>query len=50
MFNWLINLFGDAAYDSAIYSADIASNMGMHQMKEPENLQKLASEAKNIEE
>ena len=50
MFNWLINLFGDAAYDSAIYSADCASNVGVYQMKEPENLQKFASEAKNIEE
>ncbi|MBQ4630114.1 MAG: hypothetical protein IJB70_03920 [Clostridia bacterium] len=50
MFNWLINLFGDAAYDSAIYSADLASNAGMHQMKEPENLQEIAMEAKKEDE
>lgn len=46
MFNWLSSLFTSMAYDAAIYSAGLASNSGMHQMKEPEGLQKLAEEFK----
>ena len=34
---------------AAIYSAGLASGNGMHQMKEPEELQELAKEAKKDE-
>ncbi len=47
MFNWISNLFAGAALDAAIYSAGLASTGGMHQMKEPKGLQKLAEESKN---
>lgn len=47
MFNWLLSIFAGAAFDAAIYSADCASAMGMHQMKEPANLQKIAKEHKS---
>lgn len=47
MFNWLSSLFTSMAYDAAIYSAGLASNSGMHQMKEPENLQDEAKKVKN---
>lgn len=46
MFNWISSLFAGAALDMAIYSAGLASGNGMHQMKEPEGLQKLAEESK----
>ena len=46
MFNWISSLFAGAALDMAIYSAGLASANGMHQMKEPEGLQKLAEESK----
>ena len=42
MFEWIKNVIVGAAYDAAIYSADTASYFGMHQMKEPANLQELA--------
>ena len=48
MFNWLSNLFVGAAFDVAIYSAGLASANGLHQIKEPENLQKVAQEHKEI--
>lgn len=47
MLDWLSNLFAGAAFDIAIYSAGLASANGMHQIKEPEGLQKLAEESKN---
>lgn len=37
----------DAALETAILSAGLASGGGMHQMKEPEGLQKFAAEYKN---
>ena len=46
MFNWISSLFAEIAYDSAIYSAGLASSNGLHQLKEPEDLQKLAEESK----
>ena len=46
MFNWLNSLFAGAALDAAIYSAGLASGSGLHQMKEPEGLQKLADDYK----
>ena len=46
MFNWISSLFAGAAFDMAIYSAGLASGSGMHQMKEPETLQKVAQEYK----
>lgn len=46
MFSWICSLFAGAAYDVAIYSAGLASGNGMHQMKEPENLQRIAKEQK----
>ena len=46
MFNWISSFFAGAALDMAIYSAGLASGNGMHQMKEPEGLQKLAEENK----
>ena len=46
MFNWLSNLFAGFAFDAAINSVGLASSNGMHQMKEPEGLQKLAEESK----
>lgn len=46
MFNWISNLFVGAALDIAICSAGLASIGGMHQMKEPKDLQKLAEENK----
>lgn len=50
MFNWLSNLLMssmlDAAFNAAIHSAELASNRGMHQIEEPENLQKVAKEYK----
>lgn len=46
MLNWLLGIFAGAAFDAAIYSADCASIGGMHQMKEPESLQKIVKECK----
>ena len=50
MFSWLSNLFmgstADAALEAAIYSAGLASNCGLHQIKAPDALQALAAEAK----
>lgn len=46
MFNWISSLFAGAALDMAVSSAGLASIGGMHQMKEPEGLQKLAEESK----
>lgn len=50
MFEWLSGLFlsstADAAFEAAIYSVDLASNRGMHQIEEPDNLQKIANEYK----
>lgn len=46
MFNWISSLFAGAAFDMAIYSAGLASGSGMHQMKEPESLQKMAEKHK----
>lgn len=46
MFNWISSLFAKVALDTAISSAGLASIGGMHQMKEPEGLQKLAEENK----
>lgn len=43
MFEWLSNFIASVAYNAAIYSADVASHSGMYQMKEPANLQELAS-------
>ncbi len=43
MLEWINNLLAGAAYDAAIYSAGLASNNGLHQMEEPENLQELAA-------
>lgn len=46
MLNWLSSLFmnstSDAAFEAAVYSADLASIGGMHQMKEPEAMQEIA--------
>lgn len=49
MFNWISSLFAGAALDMAIYSAGLASANGMHQMKEPKELQELVEEAKKDE-
>lgn len=49
MFNWISGLFANAAFEAAIYSAGLASSSGMHQMKEPEGLQKIADEIKKSE-
>lgn len=50
MFDWLCSMFmsstADAALGAAIYSAGLASTGGMHQMKEPDELQKIASKYK----
>ena len=50
MFDWLTNLLlgstSDAALESALYSAGLASTNGLHQEKEPEGLQELAQELK----
>lgn len=50
MLSWLSSLFmnstADFAWESAIYSAGLASSNGMHQMEEPENLQKIAADYK----
>lgn len=50
MWAWLSNLFmnstADAAFEAAIYTVDKASCYGMHQMKEPNNLKKIAEEYK----
>ena len=43
MFNWILNIFADTAYNAAISSADLASFNGLYQMKEPAILQELAS-------
>ncbi len=43
MFNWILNIFAGAAYSTAIESAGLASMNGLYQMKEPANLQELAS-------
>ena len=42
MFSWISSIFAGFAFDMAIYSAGLASGGGMHQMKEPAELQKLA--------
>lgn len=36
MLDWISKLLTGAAYDAAIYSVDVASHNGMHQMEEPE--------------
>lgn len=46
MFEMIKNLFAKAAFSMSIYSAGLASGGGMHQMKEPNGLQKLAEESK----
>lgn len=48
MFEWLSSLLTGMAYDAAIYSAGLASNSGMHQIKEPEGLQDEAKSIKNL--
>lgn len=52
MFSWIRSLFmsstADAAFEMAIYSAGIASGSGMHQTKEPENLQEIAKNHKSL--
>lgn len=48
MLNWISSLFAGAAFDMAIYSAGLASGSGMHQMKEPETLQKVAQKCKEM--
>ena len=52
MFGWLCSTFmsstADLAFDAAIYSASTASYHGTYQMKEPENLQKIAEEYKAL--
>ncbi len=47
MFSWLSSLFTSMAYDAAIYSAGLASNGGMHQMKEPKGLKEEVKKVKN---
>lgn len=49
MFEWISSLFASAAFEAAIYSAGLASTCGMHQLKEPECLQKIAAECKESE-
>lgn len=44
MFSWISSLFAGAALNSAIISIGLASNGGMHQMKEPEELKEMLSE------
>lgn len=44
MFDWLCSFFASAAFDAALYSAGLASTGGMHQMKEPEAIQKYVEE------
>ena len=46
MFSWISSLFAGAALNSAIMSVGLASNGGMHQMEEPEELKELANESK----
>ncbi len=50
MLSWLSSLFMSstayAAWEAAIYSADFASSKGMHQIKEPDNLQEIAKQHK----
>lgn len=52
MWAWLSNLFmnstADAALEMALYSVDKASGFGMYQMKEPNNLKKIAEEYKAL--
>lgn len=45
MFDWICGIFAGFAFNSAIHSAGLASSNGMHQMKEPECLQKAVEEA-----
>lgn len=51
MFSWLTNLFmsssAEAALETAIYSVGLASGGGMHQMKAPEAVEKMALERSN---
>lgn len=44
MFDWLSVLLAKMAYDAAISSAGQASYGGVYQMKEPEELQRVAKE------
>ncbi len=46
MFDWLSGLLAKMAYDAAISSAGQASYGGVYQMKEPEELQRVAKEDK----
>lgn len=52
MLEWLCSIFmtstANLAFDAAIYSAGVASCNGVYQMKEPENLQKIAEEYKAL--
>ncbi len=46
MFNWINNILAEIALHTAIYSVDVASANGMHQMKEPECLKNYINECK----
>ena len=46
MFSWLTNLFMSSSAE-AIYSVGLASGGGMHQMKAPEAVEKMALERSN---
>lgn len=43
MLEWINKFLAGTAFDAAIYSAGLASNNGLHQMEEPDNLQELAA-------
>lgn len=40
--SFLMNAAADIAWETAIYSADVASGCGMHQIEEPADLQAVA--------
>lgn len=46
MFDFIRNFFANAAFETAVYSAGLASVAGMHQPQEPKDLQKIALKAK----
>ena len=46
MFDWILSILASVSYGTAVSSAGLASSNGMHQMKEPENLQEEAKQAK----
>lgn len=50
MFNWISGIFAGIAFDMAIYSSGLASGSGMYQIKEPETLQKVASEYREMKD